>query len=88
MNVIMVPRTLPPDPETAICLEFNTTNKKQVSSFHKELKKQQKKKKPFMTAYLSMKVTELKADLKKRGLPVSGNKSALIARLAADDVKK
>nr|QBK87771.1 MAG: SAP domain protein [Marseillevirus LCMAC202] len=76
------------DPKTAICLKFNTTNKKQVSSLHKELKKQQKKKKPFMTAYLSMKVTELKADLKKRGLPVSGNKSALIARLAADDVKK
>ena len=30
-----------------------------------------------------MKVTELKAELKKKGMPVSGNKAVLVARLKA-----
>lgn len=41
-----------------------------------------------MAEYSSMKVPELKKMLGERGLPQSGNKPDLIARLKEDDEKK
>ena len=41
---------------------------------------------PLPSAYEKLKVVELRAELKARGLPVSGRKALLLARLDADDV--
>lgn len=72
-------------PGTGECKAFALQNKKDVESFNKEYAKQFGSGESIAKQYIKMTVGELKAELKKRGLKISGLKHELIDRLIADD---